>query len=112
MSSKREIAKEEAIRKIQEADLWWNRFHQSVNEWRIMTLCHASYGFQIRLALHRRLPNSVLAVLQRKSDYAHDMIITLRENVDSLSRSAVSCEMAHRIHMEEFEQRHWEGADE
>ena len=115
MSIEREDAETMALKKIQESDLWWNAFHRSVREWRRMHICYVAFRRRLeivqRRSPQRRSANSLILAMQRKMDFAHDIMLSIEGDMHSSARSAVSCEMAHTIYRNQQDQRFWGGED-
>lgn len=97
-----------AVKELQQADLWWNAFQEEVSKYRAMAVCYLAYSSHLRVAERDGLKLNRVMALRYSCDYAHDMLLSIQENVDTLARSAVSCEMASRIYFEAQEQRNWD----
>jgi hypothetical protein len=108
MSRKQEDYKSLAIKKIQEADMWWTAFDNSVKEWRRMSCYQTAQRRRLEILQARGMgvPLPHIVALHEEVTYAHDMLIGIEGDIISMARSAVSCEMAHRIYIEQQEQRY------
>ena len=111
MSREPDTIKGLAIKSIQEADLWWQAFRDSVKRWHRMKIYQICSRRRLEMAVEIRARPMVLIGLQKEVDYAHDILIGIEGDVESMARSAVSCEMAHRIYIEQDEQRWMEDDD-
>jgi hypothetical protein len=103
MSRERDDIEKAAIRYIQEADMWWRAFRDSVMKWHQMKLYEIAHARHLdrSLKLGNRLGNSRIQMrLREESDYGHDMCLMIHEDIVCMARSAVSCEMAHQIYID------------
>lgn len=107
MSRKQEDYKALAIRKVLEADMWWNAFNESVQQWRRMSCYQTAQRRRLEILQSRGMdvPLAYIVALHDEVTYAHDMLIGIEGDIQSMARSAVSCEMAHRVYIEQQEQR-------
>lgn len=107
MSRKQEDYKALAIKSIQEADMWWGAFDKSIREWRRMSCYQTAQRRRLEILQARGMdvPTAYLIALSDEVAYAHDILLGLEGEIQSMARSAVSCEMAHRIYVEQQEQR-------
>ena len=106
MASGRDKFEERAIRNLQEADMWWQSFQHSVSRYRHMALYYFAHIRCLRIAQEHGFTERRLDRLRKSRDAAHDWMLMLEEEIDSVSASAISCEMASRIYFEEAEGRH------
>jgi hypothetical protein len=105
MSRKQEDYKSLAIQKIQEADMWWKAFDESVQQWRRMSCYQIGQRRRLEFLQTRGAATPYIVALHDEVTYAHDILLGIEGDIQSMARSAVSCEMAHRIYMEQQEQR-------
>jgi len=107
MSRKQEDYKSLAIKSIQEADMWWGAFDESVRQWRRMSCYQTAQRRRLEILQSKGMavPSPYIVALHDEVTYAHDILLGIEGDIQSMARSAVSCEMAHRIYVEQQEQR-------
>ena len=108
MPSARDKSEEMAIRNLQEADLWWNQFQSSTSKYRQIAIYYLAHIRCLRMAETWNMSPARIRRIRASMDFAHDRMLIISDEIDSLSNSAISCEMASRIYFEDCEGRHWD----
>jgi len=96
-------SKQLAETKMSEAGQWWEAFEIAVGEYRRYAIILVS----IEEASRRLDGMGHSSLLASQIDWAHDMMLTRRENIQTCATCAASASIAARIYYEEYEEREY-----